>query len=90
MSSDTKLIAEQTVEIVKLRLEIETAERQNAALHNEAMVAQARTENMEAKVALYRAALVGARPYVEDVALSRGTGHVQADCDLRTIDEVLA
>ena len=87
--SDTKLIAEQTVEIVNLRLEIEAAERQNAVLHNKAMVAQARIENLEAKVALYRAALVGARSYVEAVAMSRATGHLQADCDLRTIDQVL-
>ena len=88
--SDTKLIAEQTVEIVKLRLEIETAERQNAALHEEAMVAEARIANLEAKVDLYRRALTRAQSHVEAVALSRGTGHVQADCDLRAIDGLLA
>ncbi len=69
---------------------LEIAERQNATLHDEAMVAQARIENLEAKAALYRAALVGARSYVEAVALSRTTGHIQADCDLRTIDEILS
>jgi hypothetical protein len=36
-----------------------------------------------------RAALVRARPHVEVIALARGTGHVQADCDLRTIDEAI-
>lgn len=90
MSSDTKLIAEQTVEIVKLRLEIETAERQNAALHNEAMIAEARIASLEAKVDLYRRALARVRPHAEAVALARGTGHIQADCDLRAIDGLLA
>ena len=88
--SDTKLIAQQTVEIVKLRLELETAERQNSALHDEAMVAQARIASLEATVDLHRRALTRVRPHVEAVALSRGTGHVQADCDLRAIDGLLA
>jgi ABC-type uncharacterized transport system fused permease/ATPase subunit len=67
--SDTKLIAEQTVELVRLRLVV---------------------ERLQAKADLCRATLVRVRPHVEAVALSRGTGHVQADCDLRAVDELLA
>lgn len=53
------------------------------------MVAQARIGSLEAKADLYRRALVRIRPHVESVALSRGTGHLQADCDLRAIDGLL-
>lgn len=70
--------------------ELDTAERQNATLHDELMVAQARIGNLEAKADLYRRALTRVRPHVEAVALSRGAGHIQADCDLRAIDELLA
>ena len=69
--------------------ELEIAERQNATLHDDLMVAQARIGSLEAKVDLYRCALARIRPHVESVALSRGTGHIQADCDLRAIDGLL-
>ena len=36
-----------------------------------------------------RVALVRARPHVEVIATARGTGHVQADSDLRAIDEAI-
>jgi hypothetical protein len=36
-----------------------------------------------------RAALVRARPHVEAIAMARGTGPVQADCDLRGLDEAI-
>lgn len=70
--------------------ELDTAERQNAALHDELMIAQSRIGNLEAKVDLYRRTLTRVRPHVEAVATSRDTGHIQADCDLRAIDGLLS
>ena len=37
-----------------------------------------------------RAALARARPHVEAIATARGTGHIQADCDLRALDEAIS
>ena len=37
-----------------------------------------------------RVALGRARPHVEAIATARGTGHIQADCDLRAVDDAIS